>query len=129
MARHEVYMHVGLLEAFPKSGVQRTRIMDFIRSLHEHPDTRGDFTDRDASLRERQIKIVGTTPSRSGSMRRSKSSWLSMSVVLTDRRPRPATDRSAGDCGGTSTIFGNQVFPLRPRRPHRSGFLHSSAFR
>ena len=33
--------------------------MDFIRSLREHPDTRGDFTDKDASLRERQIKIVG----------------------------------------------------------------------
>ena len=33
--------------------------MDFIYSLREHPDTRGDYTDKDASLRERQIKIVG----------------------------------------------------------------------
>ena len=33
--------------------------MDFIRSLREHPDTPGDFTDKDASLRERQIRIVG----------------------------------------------------------------------
>jgi hypothetical protein len=33
--------------------------MEFIRSLREHPETRGDFTDRDASLRERQIKIIG----------------------------------------------------------------------
>ena len=59
MRPHEVYMHLGLLDSVPKSGEQRRRIMDFIRSLREHPDTRGDFTDKDASLRERQIKIVG----------------------------------------------------------------------
>ena len=33
--------------------------MQFIYHLREHPETRGDFTDRDPSLRERQIKIVG----------------------------------------------------------------------
>jgi hypothetical protein len=33
--------------------------MDFIRSLREHPDTAGDFTGKDASLRERQLKIIG----------------------------------------------------------------------
>lgn len=33
--------------------------MDFVYSLREHPDTPGDFTDRDASQRVRQIKIVG----------------------------------------------------------------------
>jgi len=59
MARHDVYIHADVLDAFPKSGLQRTRIMDFVRSLHENPDTQGDFTDKDASLRERQIKIVG----------------------------------------------------------------------
>jgi len=52
-------MHLGLLDAVPKSGIQRRKIMDFIYSLREHPDTRGDYTDKDASLRERQIKIVG----------------------------------------------------------------------
>jgi len=59
MRPYEVYVHSALLESVPKSGSQRARIMDFIRSLREHPDTRGDFTDKDASLRERQIKIVG----------------------------------------------------------------------
>jgi hypothetical protein len=59
MRPYEVYVHSALLESVPKSGVQRARIMDFIYSLREHPDTRGDFTDKDASLRERQIKIVG----------------------------------------------------------------------
>ena len=52
-------MHFGLLDSVPKSGVQRRQIMDFIYSLRKHPDTPGDFTDKDASLRERQIKIVG----------------------------------------------------------------------
>ncbi|HEX8372127.1 MAG TPA: hypothetical protein VF585_05065 [Chthoniobacterales bacterium] len=33
--------------------------MDFIYSLREHPDTMGDFSDKDGSLRTRQIKIVG----------------------------------------------------------------------
>lgn len=52
-------MHLGLLDSVPKSGEQRRRILDFIHSLRDHPDTRGDFTDKDASLRERQIKIIG----------------------------------------------------------------------
>ncbi len=55
MRPHEVYMHFGLLDSVPKGGIQRRKIMDFIYSLREHPDTRGDFTDKDASLRERQI--------------------------------------------------------------------------
>jgi hypothetical protein len=59
MRPHEVYMHFSLLESVPKSSDQRRRIMDFIYSLREHPETRGDFSDKDASLRERQIKIVG----------------------------------------------------------------------
>ncbi len=59
MRPHEVYLHCGLLDAVPKRGVQRRRIMDFIYSLREHPETQGDFTDKDATLLERQIKIIG----------------------------------------------------------------------
>ena len=55
----EVYMHLGLLDAVPKSGIQRRKIMDFIRSLREYPDTVGDFADKDATQRLRQIKIIG----------------------------------------------------------------------
>ena len=55
----EVYMHLDLLEFIPKSGVQRRKIMDFIYSLRQHPNTPGDFTDKDASLQVRQIKIIG----------------------------------------------------------------------
>ena len=59
MPNYDVYMHIGLLDAVPKTGAQRRRILDFIYSLRERPDTHGDFTDKDASLRERQIKIIG----------------------------------------------------------------------
>ena len=59
MPNYEVYMHIGLLDAVPKTGAQRRRILDFIYSLRERPGTLGDFTDKDASLRERQIKIIG----------------------------------------------------------------------
>ena len=46
-------MHLGLLDAMPKTGIQRRRIMDFIYSLRDYPYTAGDFTDKDASLRTR----------------------------------------------------------------------------
>ena len=59
MDRYEVYLHIGLLDAVPKSGAQRKSIMDFIYGLRDRPRTEGDYTDKDASLRVRQIKIVG----------------------------------------------------------------------
>ena len=59
MAEYEVYLHLGLLDAVPKSGAQRRKIMEFISSLRERPRTEGDYSDKDASLRIRQIKIVG----------------------------------------------------------------------
>lgn len=43
MRQHEDYLHLGLMEAVPKSGLQRRKIMEFIRSLREHPEPRGDF--------------------------------------------------------------------------------------
>ena len=59
MPDYEVYMHIGLLDAVPKIGAQRRRILDFVNSLRETPGVLGDFTDKDASLRERQIKVIG----------------------------------------------------------------------
>jgi hypothetical protein len=59
MRAREVYMHSDLLDVVPKSGPQRRLIMEFVRSLRESPDTSGDLTDKDASLRERQIKVIG----------------------------------------------------------------------
>ncbi len=59
MPSYEVYMHIGLLDEVPKSGKERRRIMEFIRSLRENPNTSGDFTDKDGSLRVREVKIIG----------------------------------------------------------------------
>jgi hypothetical protein len=59
MPSYDVFVHFGLLDRVPKTGVQRQRIMDFIHSLYEHPYTAGDFTDRDASQRDREVKVIG----------------------------------------------------------------------
>ena len=59
MGGYEVFMHLSLLESVPKSGTQRRRVMDFVRSLRGRPDAPGDFTNKDRSLRIRQVKIIG----------------------------------------------------------------------
>ena len=59
MPRYDVFMHLDLLDLMPKAGVQRRKIMDFILSLHDHPYTSGDFTARDASQRDREVKVIG----------------------------------------------------------------------
>lgn len=55
----EVYLHAELLQSMPRSASQRRRILDFVRALAGDPDLKGDFTDRDDTLRTRQIKIIG----------------------------------------------------------------------
>jgi hypothetical protein len=56
---HQVYLNIDLREAVPKSGRQRQEIMKFIYGLRDRPRTKGDYTDKDASLQIRQIKIIG----------------------------------------------------------------------
>ena len=58
MGPYAVYVHLDLLESVPGKGEQRRQIMSFIRSLAENPHFVGDYTDRDESLRIRQIKII-----------------------------------------------------------------------
>ena len=57
--RYAVYLHLELLEVIPKNIVQGRRILKFIRSLADDPFRDGDFTEKAASLRSLQIKIVG----------------------------------------------------------------------
>jgi hypothetical protein len=59
MTRYAVYLHLDLLEALPKRGSQQQKIVRFVHSLAENPFTEGDFTDKDETLRPRQIKIIG----------------------------------------------------------------------
>ena len=58
MAPYEVFLNLDLLDAVPKTGTQRQRIIEFVRGLRDRPRIEGDYTDKDASLRVRQIKII-----------------------------------------------------------------------
>lgn len=59
MELYEVYLNGDLLAVVPKSGRERQLIMKFVYSLRDNPRTVGDYTDKDASFRIRQIKIIG----------------------------------------------------------------------
>jgi mRNA-degrading endonuclease RelE of RelBE toxin-antitoxin system len=59
MSRYAVYLHLELLEVVPKRGSQHQKILRFVQSLADNPFTKGDFTDKDDSLRQREIKIIG----------------------------------------------------------------------
>ena len=57
---YEVFVHADLLQGVvPRSGLQRRLIFEFLESLKRQPDQPGDFVEKDATLRELQIKIVG----------------------------------------------------------------------
>ena len=56
---YSVFVHIDLFEVVPKRGLQRQRVMEFVRSLSNNPFTLGDFTDKDNALHTRQIKVVG----------------------------------------------------------------------
>ncbi len=57
--RYDVFIHDSLVPLAPKSGIERRLLMELIRSLGEHPFTRGDFTELDPDGRGREVKIVG----------------------------------------------------------------------
>ena len=59
MEPYQVYLNIDLLDAVPRGGRQRQEIMKFIYTLRDQPRTKGDYTDKDASLQIRQIKIIG----------------------------------------------------------------------
>ncbi len=59
MDAYQVYLNIGLLETVPRRGPERARILQFIYGLRDRPRTEGDYTDKDAALRIRQIKVVG----------------------------------------------------------------------
>jgi hypothetical protein len=59
MEVYRVFLHTDLLDAVPPRGSRRLEILRFIRSLGDAPDTPGDYTEEDPSLRICQVKIVG----------------------------------------------------------------------
>jgi hypothetical protein len=56
---YKIFLHMDLLDAIPSKGSRREEIFRFIRGLALSPATPGDYTDRDDTLRPRQVKIVG----------------------------------------------------------------------
>jgi len=57
---YEVFVHSDLLQGVvPRAGLQRRLIFEFLESLKRYPDQPCDFLEKDATLRELQIKIVG----------------------------------------------------------------------
>jgi hypothetical protein len=59
MRSYAIYINEAALAFAPKSGVQRQRVMDFIRLLADNPDTPGDFSEKDNSGRTVQVKMIG----------------------------------------------------------------------
>jgi hypothetical protein len=55
----QVFIHSDLLSSMPRGGMHRRKILDFICDLQSHPEARGDYSDKDDTLRLRQIKIIG----------------------------------------------------------------------
>lgn len=60
MFPYQVYLHSEALDSLPKSGKQRRLITDFQLHLQNHPDTKGDYTEKDQSLRVYQVKFIGS---------------------------------------------------------------------
>jgi hypothetical protein len=54
-----VFINEQVLATAPRSGRQRESVMQFIRSLANHPDSAGDFTEKDNAGRPVQVKIIG----------------------------------------------------------------------
>lgn len=69
MEAYAIYLHLELLEAVPKRGAQRIRIMTFIRSLSRNPHTPGDFIDLDETGRTARSRSLVVMRSPTGSMR------------------------------------------------------------
>ena len=58
MDKYRVCLHLDLLDSMPR-GLARRKLLNFLRSLEDNPSTPSDFTDKDDTLRVRQIKIIG----------------------------------------------------------------------
>lgn len=59
MAEYEIYARLEALNALPRDQKQRMMIFKFFDLLSRAPNTQGDFTEKDITLREQQVKIVG----------------------------------------------------------------------
>ena len=59
MNEFEVYTHRDVLEVLPKARADRRKILQYLDLLSRSPYTPGDFKEKDATLREREVKVIG----------------------------------------------------------------------
>ena len=59
MRPYAVYINEAALISAPRAGWQREAVMSFVRSLADNPHASGDFSEKDASGRVVQVKVVG----------------------------------------------------------------------
>ena len=59
MRPYALYINEAVLAFAPQSGVPRQRLLNFIRSLADNPNTPGDFSETDGVGRLVQVKLVG----------------------------------------------------------------------
>jgi hypothetical protein len=59
MLAYAVFINEQALATAPRSGTQRERVMKFVRSLADNPNTAGDFTEKDNASRTVQVKVIG----------------------------------------------------------------------
>jgi hypothetical protein len=59
MRPYAIYISEAALNSAPRSGRQREKVMQFIRSLADNPNTSGDFSELDDARRTVQVKIIG----------------------------------------------------------------------
>jgi hypothetical protein len=59
MRPYTIYINEAALASAPRSGLQREKLMLFIRSLAENENRQGDFSEKDQTGRTVQVKIIG----------------------------------------------------------------------
>ena len=59
MRPYAIYISEAALASAPSSGLQREKLMRFIRSLAENVRREGDFSEKDQTGRTVQVKIIG----------------------------------------------------------------------
>ena len=59
MQPYAAYINEAALGSVPRSGLQREKVMNFIRFLADNPNTTGDFSEPDDAHRTVQVKIIG----------------------------------------------------------------------
>jgi hypothetical protein len=59
MGEYQIYTRLEAINALPRDPKQRMMIFKFFDLLSRMPHTPGDFKEKDITLREHEVKVVG----------------------------------------------------------------------